>query len=92
MGEVRVSAFVADDVALDDRVHVNDAGEPTGWLYLGERHEMALWGSPAGLRRAAAGLVLLAERAEGLRVLRYALTGEGDGLRSEAEARVVSGS
>jgi hypothetical protein len=91
MGDVRVMAYMPEDVVLDDRVQVDEAGEPTGWLYLGDRHEVALWGSPAGLRRAAAGLVLLAERAEGLRVLRYALTGDGDGLRG-ADPRVVSGS
>jgi hypothetical protein len=90
MSGVRVTAYVPEDVALDDSVHVNDGGEPTGCLFLGQRHEVALWGSPAGLRRAAAGLVLLAERVEGLRVLRYALAGEG--RPGVADARVVSGS
>ena len=55
---------------------MREAGEPSGWLYLGGRGDVALWGSPAALRRLAAALVLVAERADELGVLRYAVTGE----------------
>jgi hypothetical protein len=94
MGDLRVSVYVPEDVALDDHVHerVTAEDEPNGWLYLGKGHDVALWGSAAGLRRLAAGLVLLAERADGLGVLRYAAPCDGDGLRGESGVRAVSGS
>jgi hypothetical protein len=92
MGDVRASAYVTEDVALDEHVVVRDSGEPVGWLYLGERGDLGLWGSPGALRRVAAALVLLAERAEGLRVLRYAVTANGDHARSASELPGVRGS
>jgi hypothetical protein len=92
MGDVRVSTFVPEDVALDEHVMVCESGEPAGWLYLGESCDLALWGSPGALRRVAAALVLVAERAEGLRVLRYAVTGNGDRPRGASELPGVRGS
>jgi hypothetical protein len=77
MSAAHVSVHVAEDVELDDHLSAGARGEPRGWLYLGERAEVALWGSPAALRRLAAALVLVAERAEGLRMLRDAATGNG---------------
>ena len=78
MGDVRVSTYLTEDVGLDSHVNLRESsGEPVGWLYLGKGGDQAVWGSPVALRRVAAALVLLAERAEGLRVLRYALTGDG---------------
>jgi hypothetical protein len=92
MGDVRVSARVTEDVALDEHVHVRESGEPVGWLYLGERGDLALWGSPGALRRVAAALVLVAERADGLRVLRYAVTGNGGRPGGASELPGVRGS
>jgi hypothetical protein len=92
MGDVRASAYVTEDVAFDEHVLVRDSGEPAGWLYLGERGDLALWGSPGALRRVAAALMLVAERAEGLDVLRYAVTGNGDGPRDASELPGVRGS
>ena len=83
MGDVHVSVYVTEDVALDEHVQVNDAGEPYGWLYLGTFRDAALWGSPAGLRRLAAALVLLAERAEGMGVLRCVAKANGSGHRGD---------
>jgi hypothetical protein len=92
MGDVRVSTYVTEDVALDEHVTVRESGEPVGWLYLGERGDLAVWGSPGALRRVAAALVLLAERTEGLRVLRFAVTGNGDRPRGAGELPGVRGS
>jgi hypothetical protein len=92
MRGVHVTVHVDEDVALDDHLSVGESGEASGWLYLGTSHDAALWGSPAGLRRLAAGLVLVAERAEGLRMLRYATTGNGTGLDGTAGSRGVLGS
>jgi hypothetical protein len=77
MGAVRVSVHVAEDVELDDHLCADAGREPSGWLYLGAGGDVALWGSPAALRRLAAALVLVAERAEGLRALRDAASGNG---------------
>jgi hypothetical protein len=85
MADVRASAYVTEDVALDEHVMVRESGEPVGWLYLGGHGNLALWGSPGALRRVAAALVLVAERAEGLRVLRYAVTGNDDRPRGASE-------
>ena len=52
----------------------------------------ALWGSPAALRRVAAGLVLVAERAEGCGVLRYARDRRTAPARGASERPVVRGS
>lgn len=93
MGDERASAYVTGDVALDEHVQLRESsGERVGWLYLGEYRDLALWGSPGALRRVAAALVLLAERAEGLRVLRYAVTGNGDRPRGASELPGVRGS
>ena len=92
MGDLRASVLVVEDVALDEHILVSESGEPKGWVYLGESQDVALWGSPASLRRVAAALVLLAERADGMRVLRYVATCNVDGLRGEAGARAVNGS
>ena len=90
MGAVHVSVHVAEDVELDDHLNAGAGREPSGWLYLGEGGNVALWGSPAALRRLAAALVLVAERAEGLRALRDAVSGEG-GV-GEGGLRAVVGS
>src|SRR3954447_22897049 len=92
MGAVRASMYVTDDVALDEHLVVRESGEPAAWLYLGERGDLGLWGSPGALRRVAAALVLVAERAEGLRVLRYAVPGNGDRARGASEPAGVRGS
>jgi hypothetical protein len=89
MGAVYVSVHVAEDVDLDDHLSAPTGSEPAGWLYLGVRHEAALWGSPAALRRLAAALVLVAERAEDLRALRDAATGNGH--PGDGGLRVVGG-
>jgi hypothetical protein len=92
MGAVRASMYVPDDVALDEHLVVRESGEPAAWLYLGERGDLGLWGSPGALRRVAAALVLVAERAEGLRVLRYAVSGNGQPRDASAELPEVRAS
>jgi hypothetical protein len=92
MCDVRVSTYVAEDVAVEEHVHVGETGEPKGWLYLNERHDVALWGSPPGLRRLAAALVLLAERAEHVGLLRQATTASRDELAGQIELLGVRGS
>ena len=77
MSAVHVSVRVAEDVELDDHLSAGASGEPSGWLYLRTGDDVALWGSPAALRRLAAALVLVAERADGLRALRDATMGDG---------------
>ena len=86
----RVLVHVAEDVELDDHLSAGEGCVPSGWLYLRGGGEVALWGSPAALRRLAAALVLVAERTEDLRALRDAMTGK-DG-RGEARLGAVAGS
>jgi hypothetical protein len=92
MGAVRASVYVTDDVALDEHLVVRESGEPAAWLYLGERGDLGLWGSPGALRRVAAALVLVAERAEGLNVLRYAVASDGTRAGVASELPGVHGS
>ena len=86
----RVLVHVAEDVELDDHLSTGEGCVPSGWLYLRGGGEVALWGSPAALRRLAAALVLAAERTEGLGALRDAATGTGG--TGEARLRAVAGS
>jgi hypothetical protein len=87
MGAAYVSVHVAEDVELDDHLCADAGRAPNGWLYLGGDGHTALWGSPAALRRLAAALVLVAERAEGLVALRDAAG--GDGRSGDAGLRAV---
>ena len=80
---------MAEGVELDDHLSTGEGCVPSGWLYLRGGGEVALWGSPAALRRLAAALLLVAERTEDLRTLRDAATGTGGA--GEAGLRAVAG-
>ena len=56
----RISARVADDSPMQQHVFVSGSGDPIAWLDVGEDRELGLYGSPAALRRLAAGLLIVA--------------------------------
>ena len=66
MSVARVSVYVREDAPLDAHVHLSGAAEPSAWLYVDEEQDVAVWGSPAALRRLAAALVVVAEEADAL--------------------------
>jgi hypothetical protein len=66
MSAAYVSVRVAENTRHSAHLHVSGTGVLDAWLYIGEGNDVALWGSPAALRRLAAALVLAAEEADEL--------------------------
>ena len=64
MRTTQVTVFVHEDTVLRPDTHVSDAGAVRGWLSLGDRREVSLWGSPAALSRLAVALLGAANAAE----------------------------
>jgi len=56
--------FVHEDAVLRADTHVSESGAVRGWLSVGDRREVSLWGSPAALSRLAVGLLGAANAAE----------------------------
>ena len=97
MGVAHVSVYVREDAPLVTRLHGSVAGGPRAWLYLDEGLQVALWGSPAAMRRLAAALVVAAEEADALLAPRpMAGTLDGSGVDAHSGdglvGRVVAGS
>ena len=65
MGVARITVAVREDTRLRSEAFRSAAGEPVGWLEVGE-FEVGLYGSPAALRRLALDAVRAAEDAEEL--------------------------
>jgi hypothetical protein len=67
MGAVRTTVFVGLDLELGSRAYRSGvSGEAVASLVIGDAGEVALFGSPAGLRRLALEAVRAAEDAEQL--------------------------
>jgi hypothetical protein len=61
-----VSVCVPENTRLSAHVHVSRTGVLDAWLYIGEGNDVALWGSPAALRRLVAALIVAVEEADEL--------------------------
>jgi hypothetical protein len=97
MGVAHVSVYVREDAPLVTRLLVSVAGGPRAWVYVDEGLDVALWGSPAALRRLAAALVVAAEEADALIAPReWAARSRGRSVDAhsgdELVGRVVAGS
>jgi hypothetical protein len=62
----RCSVYVRDESELREQSFVRESGEPWAWLDLGEDREVALYGSPAAMRRLGAAVIGAADAAEQL--------------------------
>jgi hypothetical protein len=60
----RASVRVGEDSVLRQHVFVGRSGEPIGWLDVGEGADLGVYGSPGGLRRLAAALLIAADAAD----------------------------
>jgi hypothetical protein len=59
-----VTVTVHEDTVLRADMHVFESGDVQGWLSVGDRREVSLWGSPAALSRLAVALLGAANAAE----------------------------
>jgi hypothetical protein len=66
MRVARCSLWVREDSELREQSFVRECGEPWAWLDLGENREVAVYGSPAAMRRLAAAVIAAADAAEEL--------------------------
>jgi hypothetical protein len=66
MRVARCSVWVREDSELREQSFVRECGEPWAWLDLGEDREVAVYGSPAAMRRLAAAVIAAADVADGL--------------------------
>jgi hypothetical protein len=66
MRVARCSVWVREDSELREQSFVRESGEPWAWLDLGEDREVALYGSPAAMRRLGAAVMAAADVAEQL--------------------------
>jgi hypothetical protein len=64
MRTTQVTVFVAEDTEVRPDTQVSASGAVRGWLSLGGRREVSLWGSPAALSRLAVALLGAANAAE----------------------------
>ena len=51
MSAAYVSVRVAENTRHSAHLHVSGTGVLDAWVYIGEGNDVALWGSPAALRR-----------------------------------------
>jgi hypothetical protein len=66
MARASATVRVEPESVLADRSFVTRRGELRGWLAVGDRDELAVYGAPDALLRLDAGLVVAADRAERL--------------------------
>jgi hypothetical protein len=66
MAYARSTVRVNDDSALREHAFIRDSGAPCAWLDVGEDGALGVWGSPAAMRRLAAGVIAAADAAQGL--------------------------
>ena len=64
MARASATVRVEPESVLADCSFVTRRGEPRGWLAVGDRGELAIYGAPDALLRLAAGLIAAADRAE----------------------------
>jgi hypothetical protein len=66
MSVARTTVRVTGDVTVSQRSFVGRSGDPVGWLDVGERDELGVYGTPGALRRLAAALLIAADAADEL--------------------------
>jgi hypothetical protein len=57
---------VCERSQLREQSFLRESGEPWAWLYVGEHHEVSIYGPPAALRRLGAAVIAAADAAERL--------------------------
>jgi hypothetical protein len=80
MRVARTTVRLWPDTTVSQRSFVGRSGDPVGWLDVGERNELGLYGSPDAVRRLAAALLIAADVADGL------IDGGGHGASVRAAA------
>jgi hypothetical protein len=66
MSASRTTVRLTEDTTVSQRSFVGRAGDPVGWLDVGDGNELGLYGSPDAVRRLAAALLIAADAADGL--------------------------
>jgi hypothetical protein len=64
MSASRTTVRLTEDTPVSQRSLVGRSGEPVGWLEVGDRHELGLYGSPDAVRRLAGALLIAADAAD----------------------------
>jgi hypothetical protein len=65
MSVARTTVRVMDETTVSQRSFVGRSGDPVGWLEVGDRGELGLYGSPDAVRRLAAALLMRPMRRTG---------------------------
>jgi hypothetical protein len=65
MAHARVAVCVDEDSVLREHPFVGETGDACAWLDIGD-HAMAVWGTPAAMRRLATAVTATADAADRL--------------------------